>query len=92
MKVPTVFLLVDIISDASEITPDQFDWYFHQGRAIGLLEDLNCDSICNGKMLLGSYMKKPLWVDHSAKTVSASLTLPVTVVLLLLMPSLCSFA
>lgn len=66
-----------------EITPDQFDWYFYQGRAIGFQVDLNCGSICTGKILLGSYMKKPLWVDHSATTVSTLVTLAscVTVVL-----------
>lgn len=62
-----------IMAETPEITPDQFDWYSYQGRAIGIQGDLNCGSICNGKILLGSYMKKPLWVDHSAVTVS---TLP----------------
>lgn len=57
------------VDNGPEITPDQFDWYFYQGRAFGLLVDLNCGTICNGKMLLGSYMKKPLWVDHSATSV-----------------------
>ncbi|XP_071341242.1 neurofilament heavy polypeptide [Trachinotus anak] len=61
-------------NNGADITPDQFDWYFYQGRAIGLLVDLNCGSICNGKILLGSYMKKPLWVDHSATTVFNLLT------------------
>ncbi|XP_070842572.1 nucleolar and coiled-body phosphoprotein 1 isoform X2 [Chaetodon trifascialis] len=61
------------------ITPDQFDWYFHQGRALGFQVDLNCGSICNGKILLGSYMKKPLWVDHSATTVFNLLTSSVSV-------------
>ncbi|XP_034717628.1 uncharacterized protein si:ch211-161h7.4 [Etheostoma cragini] len=51
-----------------DITPDHFDWYSHKGRAIGFLVDLNCGSFCSGKILLGSYMKKPLWVDHSATT------------------------
>ncbi|XP_059182708.1 nucleolar and coiled-body phosphoprotein 1 isoform X2 [Centropristis striata] len=63
----------------AEITPDQFDWYFHQGRAIGFQVDLNCGSFCNGKILLGSYMKKPLWVDHSATTVFNLLTSTVSV-------------
>ncbi|XP_049912997.1 titin isoform X1 [Epinephelus moara] len=69
------------VDRGAEITPDQFDWYFHQGRAIGFLVDLNCGSICNGKILLGSYMKKPLWVDHSATTVFELLTSSVTVVI-----------
>lgn len=63
----------------AEVTPDQFDWYFYQGRAIGFLVDLNCRSFCNGKILLGSYMKKPLWVDHSATTVFNLLTSSVSV-------------
>ncbi|XP_068438358.1 neurofilament heavy polypeptide [Clinocottus analis] len=62
-----------------EVTPDQFDWYFYQGRAIGFLVDLNCASFCNGRILLGSYMKKPLWVDHSATTVFNLLTSSVSV-------------
>ncbi|TNN88819.1 hypothetical protein EYF80_000696 [Liparis tanakae] len=60
--------------EGAEVTPDQFDWYFYQGRAIGFLVDLDCRSFCNGKILLGSYMKKPLWVDHSATTFPGSLT------------------
>ncbi|XP_029385162.1 uncharacterized protein LOC115061077 isoform X2 [Echeneis naucrates] len=67
------------VNNGAEVSPDQFDWYFYQGRAIGVLADLNCDSICNGKMLLGSYMKKPLWVDHSATTVFNLLTSSVNV-------------
>nr|XP_046227714.1 protein piccolo isoform X2 [Scatophagus argus] len=68
------------VDNGHEITPDQFDWYFYQGRAIGFLVDLNCGSICNGKILLGSYMKKPLWVDHSATTVFNLLTSSVSVI------------
>ncbi|XP_042366612.1 titin isoform X2 [Plectropomus leopardus] len=67
------------VDKGAEITPDQFDWYFYQGRAIGFLVDLNSGSICNGKILLGSYMKKPLWVDHSATTVFELLTSSVSV-------------
>ncbi|KAK9527723.1 hypothetical protein VZT92_014259 [Zoarces viviparus] len=63
----------------AEVTPDQFDWFFYQGRAIGVLVDLNCASFINGKILLGSYMKKPLWVDHSATTVFNLLTSSVSV-------------
>lgn len=59
-----------MIAGGAEISPDHFEWYFYQGRAIGVQVDLNTGSICNGKILLGSYMKKPLWVDHSATTVS----------------------
>lgn len=64
------FLLFDIVAEGAVVTPDQFDWYFYQGRAIGLQVELNGGSFCNGKILMGSYMKKPLWVDHSATTVS----------------------
>ncbi|XP_032359544.1 uncharacterized protein si:ch211-161h7.4 isoform X2 [Etheostoma spectabile] len=62
-----------------DITPDHFDWYSHKGRAIGFLVDLNCGSFCSGKILLGSYMKKPLWVDHSATTVFNLLSSSVSV-------------
>ncbi|XP_031706442.1 uncharacterized protein LOC116385269 [Anarrhichthys ocellatus] len=67
------------VDKGAEVTPDQFDWYFYQGRAFGVLVDLNCASFCNGKILLGSYMKKPLWVDHSATTVFNLLTSSVSV-------------
>ncbi|XP_029979442.1 altered inheritance of mitochondria protein 21 isoform X2 [Sphaeramia orbicularis] len=66
-------------NDGTEITPDQFEWYFYQGRAIGFMVDLHCGSICTGKILLGSFMKKPLWVDHSATTVFNILTSSVNV-------------
>uniref|UniRef100_A0A3Q3CUQ4 Titin-like n=1 Tax=Haplochromis burtoni TaxID=8153 RepID=A0A3Q3CUQ4_HAPBU len=56
------------------VTPDQFDWYFYQDRAMGLQEDVSTSSFCSGKLLLGSLMKKPLWVDHSATTVFNLLT------------------
>ncbi|XP_003968057.2 axoneme-associated protein mst101(2) isoform X1 [Takifugu rubripes] len=62
-----------------DITPDDFDWYFYKGRAVGIQEDLTCNSICNGKLLLGSFMKKPLWVDHNANTVFNLLTSSVKV-------------
>nr|XP_040023474.1 uncharacterized protein si:ch211-161h7.4 [Gasterosteus aculeatus aculeatus] len=67
------------VDKGGEVSPDQFEWYFHQGRAIGFVLDLNCGSFCNGKILLGSYMKKPLWVDHSATTVFNLLTSSVSV-------------
>ncbi|XP_061820895.1 uncharacterized protein [Nerophis lumbriciformis] len=59
--------------------PDHFDWYNHRDRLIGVMEDLNCGNISNGKMLLGSFMKKPLWVDHSATMVFNLLTSSVKV-------------
>ncbi|CAB1440319.1 unnamed protein product [Pleuronectes platessa] len=68
-------------ADDGEISPDQFDWYFYQGKVCGFQVDLNCSSICNGKILLGSYMKKPLWVDHSATTVFNILTSSVAVII-----------
>ncbi|XP_029314178.1 proteoglycan 4 isoform X2 [Cottoperca gobio] len=70
---------IPVKAESAEVTPEQFDWYFYQGRAIGFLVDLNCGSFCNGKILLGSYMKKPLWVDHSATTVFNLLTSSVSV-------------
>ncbi|XP_041670688.1 inner centromere protein [Cheilinus undulatus] len=67
------------VNKASEVTPDQFDWYFYQGRALGFMVDWNSGTICNGKILLGSYMKKPLWVDHNATAVFNLLTSSVSV-------------
>ncbi|KAF7669281.1 hypothetical protein LDENG_00203230 [Lucifuga dentata] len=67
------------VGSESEITPEQFDWFFYQGRAIGFQVDLQCSSFCNGKILLGSYMKKPLWVDHTATTAFNVLTSSVSV-------------
>ncbi|XP_067342729.1 titin homolog isoform X2 [Channa argus] len=64
-----------------EVTPNQFDWYFYQDRAIGFLLDMDCGSACIGRILLGSHMKKPLWVDHSATTVFNLLTSSVNVVI-----------
>ncbi|XP_019943435.2 nucleolar protein dao-5 isoform X1 [Paralichthys olivaceus] len=69
------------VDDDGEITPDHFDWYFYKGRVCGFQVDLNSGSICNGKILLGSYMKKPLWVDHSATTVFNILTSTVAVII-----------
>lgn len=63
-----------------EITPDDFKWFCHRGRAVGVMADLQTGSVCNGKMLLGSFMKKPLWVDHSATTMFNLLTSSVCVV------------
>lgn len=60
-----------MFTGGADVTPDQFDWYCYQGRAFGIHVDLNSGSFCSGKMLLGSYMKKPLWVDHSATTVGS---------------------
>ncbi|XP_033964876.1 uncharacterized protein [Pseudochaenichthys georgianus] len=65
--------------DSTEISPDQFEWFCYQGRVIGFTMDVNSGPFCNGKMLLGSFMKKPLWVDHSAATVFNLLTSSVSV-------------
>lgn len=66
-------------NDGAAVTPDQFDWYSYKDRALGIQADLNSGSICSGKILLGSHMKKPLWVDHSATTVFNLLTSSVSV-------------
>ncbi|XP_056155841.1 serine/arginine repetitive matrix protein 1 [Lampris incognitus] len=52
-----------------QITPDNFNWYAYKGNVMGMQMDIHCSSFCIGKLLLGSYMKKPLCVDHSATTV-----------------------
>ncbi|XP_041824458.1 uncharacterized protein si:ch211-161h7.4 isoform X2 [Melanotaenia boesemani] len=65
--------------DSAAITPELFDWYSYKDRALGIQTDLNSGSICSGKILLGSHMKKPLWVDHSATTVFNLLTSSVNV-------------
>nr|XP_029135512.1 microtubule-associated protein futsch-like isoform X1 [Labrus bergylta] len=67
------------VDKGPEVSPEHFDWYFYQGRAIGFMVDLNSGTICSGKILLGSYMKKPLWVDHSATSVFHLLTSSVSV-------------
>ncbi|XP_029004980.1 neurofilament heavy polypeptide [Betta splendens] len=66
--------------NAAEVSPDDFDWYFYRDRALGFLLDANCGSACVGRLLLGSYTKKPLWVDHSALTVFNLITSSVVVV------------
>lgn len=65
----------------AEITPDHFKWYYYRDRAFGLMVDIQSGTICNGKMLLGSFMKKPLWVDHSSTTVFNLLTSSVSVII-----------
>uniref|UniRef100_A0AAY4AQN1 Mif2/CENP-C cupin domain-containing protein n=1 Tax=Denticeps clupeoides TaxID=299321 RepID=A0AAY4AQN1_9TELE len=51
------------------ITPDHFHWYTYEGRAMGHKVDLVCSTFANGKLLLGSYMKKPLQVDDNTTCV-----------------------
>ncbi|XP_066516519.1 muscle M-line assembly protein unc-89 isoform X2 [Hoplias malabaricus] len=53
----------------SVISPDDFHWYSHAGRAMGHTIDLQTSSYLNGKILLGSYMKKPPHVDLHAVTI-----------------------
>lgn len=67
------------VNKKREITANDFKWYSHRGKAMGILVDLETGSICTGRMLLGSSMKKPLWVDHSATTVFNLLTGSVSV-------------
>ncbi|KAM4718043.1 uncharacterized protein FYW61_015982 isoform 2-T2 [Anableps anableps] len=61
------------------ITPDQFQWFFYQDCALGVQLDINSSSFSSGKLLMGSFMKKPLWVDHSATTIFNLLTSSVRV-------------
>ncbi|XDV47452.1 hypothetical protein PO909_017073 [Leuciscus waleckii] len=51
------------------ISPDDFHWHSHGGRAIGHVVDLQRHSFSHGKILLGSFMKKPSQVDHDVVTV-----------------------
>ncbi|KAI4888010.1 hypothetical protein NFI96_034684, partial [Prochilodus magdalenae] len=53
----------------SAISPDDFHWHSHCGRAMGHMVDLQNNTFSNGKILLGSYMKKPPQVDLHAETV-----------------------
>ncbi|XP_036409859.1 uncharacterized protein si:ch211-161h7.4 [Megalops cyprinoides] len=59
---------------AQIITPEDFQWYAYRGRAMGYMTDLLCETFSNGKILLGSYMKKPLQVDNNAVSVYNILT------------------
>ncbi|KAL1006236.1 hypothetical protein UPYG_G00069590 [Umbra pygmaea] len=58
----------------SQISPDDFQWFAYRGRALGCRMDLQAGTFCSGKLLLGSYLKKPLIVDHNATTVYNLLT------------------
>ncbi|XP_072544985.1 uncharacterized protein [Salminus brasiliensis] len=53
----------------SIISPDDFHWHSYGGRAMGHMVDLQNNAFSNGKILLGSYMKKPPQVDLHAVTV-----------------------
>nr|XP_020457957.1 uncharacterized protein LOC109961469 isoform X2 [Monopterus albus] len=69
------------VHSAAEISPNQFDWYIYREKAIGLLVDLNSGFVCSGRIFLGSYAKKPLFVDHSALTVFKHKTSSVNVII-----------
>ncbi|XP_045072190.1 protein piccolo-like [Coregonus clupeaformis] len=62
-----------------QISPDHFQWFSYRDSALGYKMDLLAETFSNGKILLGSYMKIPLLVDHSATTVYNLLTSSVTV-------------
>ncbi|XP_057691083.1 nucleolar and coiled-body phosphoprotein 1 isoform X2 [Corythoichthys intestinalis] len=62
----------------ANISPDYFDWYFHKSLVMGIAEDKRYGNVSVGKILLGSFMKKPLWVDHSADVVFFLMTSSVT--------------
>ncbi|XP_035268136.1 uncharacterized protein si:ch211-161h7.4 isoform X1 [Anguilla anguilla] len=64
---------------AEVITPEHFQWFAYRGRAMGYRTDLLYDTFSNGKILLGSYMKKPLQVDNNAIYVYNILTSTVCV-------------
>ncbi|KAF4095880.1 uncharacterized protein si:ch211-161h7.4 [Onychostoma macrolepis] len=49
--------------DGRVISPDDFHWHSHGGRAMGHVVDLQSHSFSHGKILLGSFMKKPSQVD-----------------------------
>ncbi|XP_072568214.1 uncharacterized protein [Paramormyrops kingsleyae] len=56
------------------ITPEHFRWYGYHGKAMGCRTDLKSNTFSSGKILLGSYMKKPLQVDSQALSVYNILT------------------
>ncbi|XP_035381725.1 uncharacterized protein si:ch211-161h7.4 isoform X1 [Electrophorus electricus] len=50
------------------ISPDDFHWHAYGGRGMGHTVDLQNNTFSNGKILLGSFMKKPPQVDLNAVT------------------------
>lgn len=58
------------ILDGRVISPDDFHWHSHGGRAMGHMVDLQSHSFSHGKILLGSFMKKPSQVDLDTVSVS----------------------
>ncbi|KAJ7983385.1 hypothetical protein DPEC_G00379400, partial [Dallia pectoralis] len=59
--------------------PDHFQWFSYQDRALGCRIDILAETFSSGTVLMGSYMKKPLLVDHYANTVYFLLTNGLTV-------------
>ncbi|XP_012735640.3 muscle M-line assembly protein unc-89 isoform X1 [Fundulus heteroclitus] len=72
------------------ITPDQFQWYLYKDRALGVQVEISNSSFCSGKLLMGSYMMKPLWVDHGATTIFSLVTGSVRVTIDCRVSSYCS--
>lgn len=58
------------VLDGRVISPDDFHWHSHGGRAMGHVVDLQSQSFSHGKILLGSFMKKPSQVDLDTVSVS----------------------
>ncbi|XP_076868781.1 uncharacterized protein LOC143519339 isoform X2 [Brachyhypopomus gauderio] len=52
-----------------QISPADFHWHSYGGRGMGHTVDLQNNTFSNGKILLGSFMKKPAQVDLNAVTV-----------------------
>lgn len=67
--------MCNVTAVVPEISSDHFTWYSYKGKALGIKGDLNYDCFCSGKMLLDSHTEKPMWIDHSATTVSTFLSL-----------------
>ncbi|KAJ8418770.1 hypothetical protein AAFF_G00002690 [Aldrovandia affinis] len=61
------------------ISPEHFQWYGYRGRVMGYRTDLQYETFSNGKILLGSYMNKPMQVDNNAISVYNILTSSVCV-------------
>ncbi|XP_026056244.1 peptidyl-prolyl cis-trans isomerase CYP95-like isoform X2 [Carassius auratus] len=60
--------------DGRVISPDDFHWHSHGGRAMGHVVDLHSHSFSHGKILLGSFMKKPSQVDLDTVSVFTIIT------------------
>ncbi|TSK98421.1 hypothetical protein Baya_5335 [Bagarius yarrelli] len=63
---------------SKSISPDDFHWHCHAGRAMGHMVDLQNNTFSSGKILLGSYMRKPAQMDLNA--VTSVFSLPVCLV------------